>query len=206
MKKRFWKSRLRNRTELLNYLAKRFKYESYLEIGCSSEKNFSRIDVCCKVGVDPRQGGTFRGTSDEFFSMNQARFDLVFIDGLHYARQVLRDVTNSLRVLKKRGAIVLHDCNPLSEEAQRVPRMNQGGTWNGNVWRTALTLRTRNDLDVAVGDFDHGCGLVLMRKNTDPLMLKEDPFGVGYEAFARNREKWLRLMTSSQLLRFVRSY
>lgn len=206
LKQRFWKPRLRNRTELLNYLAKRFNYESYLEIGCSSGKNFNKIDISLKVGVDPKQGGTFRGTSDEFFAMNHARFDLIFIDGLHHAKQVLRDVDNSLRVLQKRGAIVLHDCNPLSEEAQRVPRPQSGGIWNGDVWRATLALRTRHDLDVAMGDFDHGCCLVLVRRNTDPLMLDEDPFAVGYEACARNRGSWLRLLTPSQLLRFLRSY
>lgn len=206
IKRVFLKPLLKNRTGLLNYLAQRFKYESYLEIGCSYGKNFNKVDVPLKVGVDPKQGGTFRGTSDEFFSMNDARFDLIFIDGLHHARQALKDVHNSIKVLRRGGIIVMHDCNPLSEEAQRVPRTEMGGTWNGDVWRTTLALRICDDLDVGVGNFDYGCGLILQRANTAPLLLDDDPLTVSYDALDRNRERWLRLMNSSQLLRFLSGY
>jgi hypothetical protein len=206
LKKFHRKPQLNNRTELLNHLAQRFGYESYLEIGCSSGKNFEKITGLRKVGVDPKQGGTFRGTSDRFFAQNQEMFDLIFVDGLHHSEQVLVDVENSLRVLNRRGAIVLHDCNPLSERAQRVPRETAGGTWNGDVWRAALALRMREDLDAAVANFDHGCGIVLCRSNTDQLVLEENPFSVSYELFHANRDKWLRLLTASQVRRFLNGY
>ena len=39
------------------------------------DKNFSKINVKKKVGIDPVSGGTHRMTSDEFFSSNKEKFD-----------------------------------------------------------------------------------------------------------------------------------
>ena len=47
------------------------------------------------------------------------KFDLIFIDGLHLANQVQKDIENSLKFIKDEGFIVLHDCNPPSEYHQR---------------------------------------------------------------------------------------
>ena len=47
------------------------------------------------------------------------RYDLVFVDGLHIADQVERDIVNSLAALAPGGMVVLHDCNPKSRKAAR---------------------------------------------------------------------------------------
>ena len=61
-------------------------------------------------------------TSDAFFSQNNQIFDLIFIDGLHYSHQVLRDINNALRWLSPTGTIVLHDCNPSTEARAQYPQ------------------------------------------------------------------------------------
>ena len=80
------------RYDILEYLQNTFKYESYLEIGCDKNQSFgllkdkfSKRSVC----VDPNKGGSIRMTSDEFFAQNVDSYDLIFIDGLHTATQVL---------------------------------------------------------------------------------------------------------------------
>lgn len=61
-------------------------------------------------------------TSDDFFASNTRTFDLVFIDGLYEAHQVLKYINNALRFLNPNGTILMHDCNPLSEISSRYPQ------------------------------------------------------------------------------------
>jgi predicted O-methyltransferase YrrM len=190
------------RLELLQWLADRPGCRRYLEIGCNRDKVFRALDIESKVGVDPRRGGTHRMTSDAFFSQSTELFDLVFVDGLHEARQVLRDLGNALAALAPGGVIVLHDCNPRTEEAQRVPPAGRG-EWNGDVWKAVVHLRSRPDLDVAVGRFDHGCGVVLARPNSDQLAITDDLDALSWGELEQHRERWLRLMDGAALAEFV---
>ncbi len=196
-------SAIQDRIQLLRYLEARIPAKSYLEIGCNRNRVFRQIGAPQKVGVDPSRGGTHRMTSDEYFRRNELRFDLVFIDGLHHADQVLKDVVQSLAVLNENGAIVLHDCNPISEEAQVVPMARSGVPWNGDVWKAVVLLRGRLDVDLAVGDFDHGCGVLFSRPNSLPLQVDRTVETLAYTELAANRKDWLRLMTGEQLADFI---
>jgi len=49
-------------------------------------------------------------------------YDVIFIDGLHYYKQVLKDIKNSLKILNKDGFILVHDCLPRTLAHQAVPR------------------------------------------------------------------------------------
>ena len=194
-----------HRTVLINHLIVTQQFKSYLEIGCAQNKTFDRIRANLKVGVDPLSGGTIRATSNAFFATNAQTFDLIFVDGSHHADQVLVDVENSLRVLNEGGMIVMHDCNPRSEARQRVPRVGTG-PWNGDVWRAVVMLRTRADLDIAIGDFDQGCAVVCVRPNSDRLQLPSSMTSIddfSYEALTHNRQDWLRLVDYETLKRFV---
>ena len=95
-------NKTQTRFDIINKLINSKKFKSYLEIGCQSDVNFSKIKIENKVGVDPQSGGTLRMTSDEFFSQNKDTFDLIFIDGLHIHEQVLKDIDNSLNVLNEK--------------------------------------------------------------------------------------------------------
>jgi len=154
-----------NRTAILNHLVRRHGYEDYLEIGVRQADNFSRIRVPRKSGVDPapEAPSTHRMTSDAFFAQlpGDARFDLIFIDGLHEEVQVLRDVHNALRVLRPAGTVALHDCNPPTLWHQRDACEDGGEAWNGTVWRAWARLRCeRRDLRMHVVDTDWGVGLI----------------------------------------------
>jgi hypothetical protein len=158
---------IESRTQLLNLLASAYGYGRYLEIGVRNPAdNFAHVAIADKVSVDPdpRAKATFPMTSDAFFrevaTPRGLMFDLVFIDGLHLAEQVVKDVENALGSLLPGGTLVLHDVNPLSEEAQ-VERYELGKVWNGTVWKAWAELRgTRPDLSMCVVDIDHGCGVI----------------------------------------------
>jgi len=162
------------RVDFLQSIVRCRRVEDYLEIGCFQDECFSQIPVARKVGVDPRSGGTVRATSDEFFAGNTARFDLVFIDGLHLAEQVVRDVRNALQVLRPNGVIVLHDCLPLDALAQYRRRSSR--VWNGDVWKALVEIRTWPQVDAAVCLIDHGLGIVVPRPNSDRVALPAASF------------------------------
>jgi len=48
-------------------------------------------------------------SSDLFFNKNNAMFDIIFVDGSHYAKDVWNDCLNSWAILKKNGILILDD-------------------------------------------------------------------------------------------------
>jgi hypothetical protein len=153
-----------NRWDIINILIKKNNYKSYLEVGTQDpNSNFNKIEIENKVSVDPFPRGevTFVGTSDEYFQsiLEDVKFDIIFIDGLHHDDQVLRDIENSLTHLSDSGIIVCHDSLPTTEHMQE--RNDHGGVWLGDVWKAIAKLRVeRIDLDIKVVDTDLGCGLI----------------------------------------------
>ncbi len=102
------------RWQVLNHLIAGFGYSSYLEIGVAGGAAFRRISVETKIGVDPAlrlwsllRGDVVKTTSDRFFRSNRRTFDLVFVDGLHEAHQVSKDIENALLVLNAGGTVVV---------------------------------------------------------------------------------------------------
>lgn len=149
-----------DRTSLIQYLIKKNNYKSYLEIGVSNGDNFNRIMIDHKDGVDPiGNPANYQMTSDEFFAQNDRFYDIIFIDGLHVAEQVIKDVDHSLKWINPKGVIVMHDCLPQKEEAQ-FPYPVQG-SWNGDVWKAAAYIRMHYpNVHFCVIDMDWGCGIL----------------------------------------------
>ena len=189
-----------NRTTIIQTLIDKIDAKSYLEIGVDNGKNFRDIKCKYKVGVDPaiQHAPTFCLTSDEFFEQNTDRFDVVFVDGLHHADQVYRDITNSIEVLNEGGYIICHDMNPLKEEHQVVPFT--GGTWNGDCWKALVKLRQeRNDLVVFTVNVDHGCSVIQLGKQ-EPLQIDTD---INYKNFELHRKEWLNLISADEFCRII---
>lgn len=160
-----------NRTQIINHLIKIYGHKSYLEIGVDHpELNFNKIICKEKIGVDPnpKARATKVMTSDEFFQSNTRKFDCIFIDGLHHAEQVEKDIFNSLECLSEGGTIICHDMNPTTKEMQSVPR--EQGIWTGDCWRAWLKYRDEKYLSMHVLDADYGVG-VIRRGIQKPLNL-----------------------------------
>lgn len=179
------------RWDIINRLIETYGYQTYLEIGVYNKAlNYHKIKCQKKLGVDPdpKAGADIVKPSDVFFAKNRQHFDLIFIDGLHHADQVERDILNALKFLTDNGSIVVHDCNPTSEAMQQVPRIQ--GEWTGDVWRAWVKLRCRADLSMVVLDTDYGVGVIRKGKQ-DPLYVRES---ATYQDFVNNRKEWLNLV------------
>lgn len=182
-----------NRTDIIKSLIQKIDAKKYLEVGVSAGDNFRDIVCDYKVGVDPEPStpATIHMGSDEYFSKNRDKFDIIFIDGLHHADQVYRDIKNSLRILNPGGYIICHDMNPLKEEHQVIPF--KGGIWNGDCWKAFVQLRReRDDLDMFVVDTDYGCGVIRPGKQ-DKLDI--EPSQINFNDFDTNRVNWLNLIS-----------
>lgn len=124
------------RTETINRLIQENGYQSYLEIGLGDGRNFRSVKCEFKIGVDPAFKNDiqiFGEKSDEFFKTNNSKLDLIFIDGLHHADQVEKDIVNAWNCLNKGGAILIHDIKPHDEAMTIVPRAQK--IWTGDVFR-----------------------------------------------------------------------
>ena len=47
--------------------------------------------------------------SDDFFKINTNTYDVIYIDGSHIPENVIKDMTNSLKILKKNGIMWMDD-------------------------------------------------------------------------------------------------
>lgn len=192
-----------SRSAIINHLIHKNKLKYYLEIGVRDLKNFNKIMVSHKLGVDPlpikKDRRVITTTSDEFFSKNVKFFDLIFIDGLHLEHQVDKDIKNSLEFLNNNGFIVMHDCNPPTEFHQRENYEVSGHfpTWNGTVWRSFAKLRTlKKNISMFCVDCDWGVGII--QKNKQQLFkLKSE---INYSLLEKNRKELLNLISVSEFL------
>lgn len=183
------------RHEIIQFLIDHYQYSSYVEIGVERGSNFSMIKCETKIGVDPNpikngQNLTdFKMTSDEFFNINSNKYDIFFIDGLHHADQVYKDIKNSLSFLKENGTIVCHDMLPSNENEQIVPRKQS--RWTGDCWKAWVKLRSEEkDLKMFVVNTDYGCGII-RKGNQELISIKEE---INYENFLINKNKWMNIV------------
>ena len=191
-----------SRFDIINKIIIKKKFESYLEIGCQSDVNFSKIIIKNKIGVDPQSGGTHRMTSDDFFKQNKSTFDLIFIDGLHVYEQVLKDIENSLKILNDNGVILIHDCLPAKIWHQTIPQTHS--SWNGDVWKSIVKSRTRIDIDTYTIEADQGLGLILKRENKDLLVDKIENFkNLKFRDYYIHHKKFMRIIDENDVLEII---
>ena len=141
------------------------------------------VDPAPDLQVAPPQGANiFRETSDRFFLADAGKalargVDLAFIDGMHRAEYVLRDLMNVERFARPTLVAAIDDVfpsHPLQAERDRKSRV-----WCGDVWKIAFMLaRYRPDLVVLrldvepaglllVAGFDPGSRV--LRDNYNPI-------------------------------------
>jgi hypothetical protein len=184
------------RSHVINYLINKYSYQKYLEIGIFDGFTFKDVDCELKHGVDPGAEGvvspmvTHRMTSDDFFSQTTEKYDLIFIDGLHYHQQVIKDINNALKHINTGGHILLHDCNPCDELSQRIPR--ETIAWNGDVWKAFVLFRKQNpNAECFVLNTDFGIGVIKYDDNTQPISYLD--IDISYENFEKNKIELLNL-------------
>ena len=190
------------RWDLLQTIIEKKNYKNYLEIGCDDDLLFSKINIYNKVGVDPVSGGNVRKTSDDFFKNNEIKFDLIFIDGLHYYEQVKKDIENSLIALKPDGLILLHDCLPSRQSHQAVPRYR--GRWTGDVWKAIVEFRTKENLNIFTILMDMGISVIQKKKNDKLLKIKNQNFkNLKFKDFFYNHKEYMNIVSYQEALNLI---
>lgn len=215
------------RIDIINTLIKKYGYENYLEIGVRLNSDcFNNISVKNKTSVDPGyetpyEEYDYRMESDSFFNSLQngetkfpidMKWDIIFIDGLHTAEQVEKDVINSLEHLSVGGTIVMHDCSPTREllaceEYQNPSRkiMLWDGSnwieencWSGTVWKAFYKFRhSRPDLSMWCVDDDFGVGIIQRGKQK---LAPNDNMFYSYLVMDKNRKEYLNLITPDEFI------
>ena len=187
------------RYDIIKFLIELYGYQSYLEIGVDKGKSFHEISCPVKDGVDPKGNCNYPITSDEFWKSPPRTYDLIFIDGLHEAEQVKRDIRGALSILNSSGVIVMHDCSPRNEKEQQVPKDPKQRIWTGDVWKAFVFFRVHPHLEMYVVDTNNGIGII-RQGSQDPIITHEP----NYLEFERNRINWLNLKTVSEFRKYER--
>lgn len=118
----------------------------YLEIGVWTGETFKHINSIYKDGVDPGQYCdcdyvNYKMTSDEFFNNHiKTKYDIIFIDGLHTAYQVSKDIFNAINNLNPGGWIILDDVFPHCEYEQERLNLRKSGAQTGDVWKAVYNI------------------------------------------------------------------
>jgi hypothetical protein len=136
------------RHHVINAIIYKYGYvnPSYLEIGVWAGDTFKHINSLIKDGVDPGQYCecnyvNYKMTSDFFFENNiSKKYDVIFIDGLHTAHQVSKDIYNSINNLNNGGVIILDDVYPHNENEQNALDLNKSGAQTGDVWKAVYNV------------------------------------------------------------------
>ena len=205
------------RTDIINYFIAYLNRETiYLEIGVRNpQDNFDHILANTKYAVDPgvefeSNPVDFKLTSDDFFSQlhkgqilsPDIKFDVIFIDGLHLAEQVDRDIAHSLEYIKEDGFIVLHDCNPPTEwharqdfEYEWTPA---GRSWNGTTWKAFLKWRYNAEIHSCCIDSDWGVGILSKKHPIGKSILPTNPF-FEMDELLKNKKFALNLISFTDL-------
>lgn len=201
-----------SRTQVINFLLSIQQRDThYLEIGVRNpDHNFDHINANHKYSVDPgvefeKNPVDFKLTSDDFFQKltdneiltADTKFDVIFIDGLHLAEQVDRDIQNALKFIKDDGFVVLHDCNPPSEwharESYEYFNTPAHGYWNGTTWKAFLKWRSSSEVESCCIDTDWGVGILSKHFKMDNHQKVENAF-FEFKVLESNRKNLLNLV------------
>lgn len=201
------------RSEVINYAISFLNRPvTYLEIGVRNPAdNFDKITASEKHSVDPgvefeENPVEFKMTSDEFFSQlkdgkvlsSSTKFDVIFVDGLHEATQVEKDIQNALEYITEDGFVILHDCNPPTEwharECYEFRLTPAEQYWNGTTWKAFVKARENNELFGCCIDTDWGVGILSKKIDFGGKSPIKNEF-FEFSEFARNRQTNLNLMS-----------
>ena len=205
------------RYDIINFLLKlSVDKTKYLEIGVRfPEHNFNKVMADEKYSVDPgfenkNNSADYKFTSDEFFKklnnkeiLNSAiKFDVIFIDGLHLAEQVEKDILNALTYIKPNGFIVLHDCNPPTalhaSELYQYRLSPSLGNWNGTTWKAFYKYRSNKELYSCCVDTDWGIGIISKTIKVGEKTNTKNPF-FEYNILNATRKDSLGLVSFDEL-------
>lgn len=154
------------RFEVINSLTK--PTDDYLEIGVETGFTYQRVHFHSKQGVDPdpkfSDSTLLLKTSDDYFAENKSWKDVIFIDGMHQAEYVVKDINHSIEILNRNGKLFLDDILPLTYDEQcKIPKkhfyengiLKYGESWTGDVWKVVYYLLSHHRTEMGFSYYYH---------------------------------------------------
>jgi hypothetical protein len=174
-----------DRHTLINSLFNKYNLINpvYLEIGVWEGTTFKHINSINKDGVDPGQYCdsdyvNYKMNSDNFFLNNHKKYDFIFIDGLHTAHQVSKDIFNSIKCLNPGGIIMLDDVFPHNKNEQEALNLNKSGAQTGDVWKAVYNVMSElikmSDDMIFVKDTERGNLIIKFKQNNTNNIIIDD--------------------------------
>lgn len=144
-----------NRVELINKFIRERDFRSYLELGVYDKSTFNQIHCANKTSVDLNFEADYRMTTEEFFTVNLKKFDIIFIDANHCEKYVTEDIRAGLQILNPDGVIICHDINPPNEHSQ----IDANNLYQ-SAWKAFVKFRLRSDILTYSYSTDCGLGVI----------------------------------------------
>jgi hypothetical protein len=128
------------------------------------------------------------------------------VDGLHQYEQAIKDILCAYSHVREGGFIVVHDCNPRSENAAARAPVPSEREWNGDVWKAIYDLRQNYpEIPYVVLDVDQGLGIIRKRNNrTYEPMYRAEYIPLPFGELARRRKELLQLTPVTDIFAIVR--
>ena len=96
----------------------------------------------------------------------------------------------------------MHDCLPISISAQSIPRTEVN--WNGDVWKSFVEQRTKENLDCYTIFADHGVGVILKRKNRSLLNLNIKNFKkLKFVYYYKRHQEIMNIIKFNELIKII---
>lgn len=188
-------------SEIINQYIKKYKLQSYLEIGTRHKyDNFNKIKCREKFCIDPdsKAEADFELTSDEFFKINHKKFDCIFVDGLHEGHQVYKDIKNGIKFLNEGGVILCHDVNPKTfNNGYDFEDYNGSGEWNGDSWKGFVKYRFETPYyTCTIKSKEADVGIIDTNLNTDVEKCNIKIGELTYEILDEHRQHFLNIINN----------
>ena len=95
-----------------------------------------------------------------------------------------------------------HDCLPSKIWHQTIPQTHS--SWNGDVWKSIVKSRAREDIDTYTIKADQGLGLVLKRKNKDILTHEIRDFkNLTFKDYYTHHNKFMRIVDEKDIFEII---
>src|SRR5262245_57904629 len=164
-----------SKADIINHLADARGYQSYLEI-CTpttgrryAEVDQSKYKTChrlmyrCPDDFDDGMRIEFRSVDLDIASctkqIGHLRFDVILLDAFHGYETSLRDLNFARDFLTDHGTVVVHDCDPPSEQVACPDFITT--SWAGVTYKAYLDFVMEcDDLVYFTIDTDWGCGII----------------------------------------------
>ncbi|MGA2655176.1 MAG: class I SAM-dependent methyltransferase [Gammaproteobacteria bacterium] len=210
------------KVDVIHHLSRLYGYRTYLEIvtpstgGMYAQIDRSLFSSChrlmyrCPDNYDDGLQIDFRSPHQDsttcINALKNAHYDIILVDPWHEYITSQRDLALALKLIKKNGTIVVHDCLPPNQKTAHF--QPQQGAWCGVTYKAFVDLvTTQSNLNYCTIDTDYGCGLI--RKNGrrygsphdphDPIIQEwlkiDDDFDRAFYFFHKHCHKLLNLIS-----------